>query len=99
MPLPFELFKLDKRLCPELVLRDEDQPQDERDWKRMVREHQEKHYTIYMSQFEPEDVAQPKEHVAIHVAQQVNGATKSRAEYFRKYRKMKRCRHCGELNP
>jgi len=48
-------FVKNPKLCPPLVLDDEDQPQDKRDWERMVREHEDRLYAAYQAQFESEE--------------------------------------------
>ncbi len=53
--LTYEQFRADARYCPPLRLSDEDQPQDERDWKKKVREYQEERYRVYTASFEPEE--------------------------------------------
>lgn len=88
--LTFEEFIRTPR-CKQLVLPPEDQPQDERDWKKLLRADQERQYDVYASQFEPKE----REDVAQQPLTVLRNNVKSRAEYFRKYRKKpKFCPHC-----
>lgn len=100
--------------CKQLVLSDEDTPQDRAEGLRLVKEDQKRQYESYISQQQPSEAQESNEEkrvaerltllrnktkpVAQHVAQQNgNGKPKSRAEYFRGYRKRtKKCPHCGK---
>ena len=82
--LSFEEFKRSP-FCRRLVLDDEDTPQDESEGLRLVREDQKRQYDKYVAQHNPE-----KELTVLR------NSGKSRAEYFREYRKRKVCRHCGK---
>jgi hypothetical protein len=74
-------------MCRKLVLEDEDIPQDEAEGLRLVREDQKRQYDKYVALLDP-DVAQQS-------LTELRNNVKSRAEYFREYRKRpKKCPHC-----
>lgn len=98
--------------CQRLNLSEEDTPQDVGEWKRLVREDQQKQYDLYVAQQAPEQNQESNEErrvserltvlrnkdkpVTQHVSQQSNGK-KSRAKWFRDYRdRTRNCPHCGK---
>lgn len=105
--LSFEEFK-DSPKCKRLVLSEEDTPQDAQEGRRLVEEDQRRQYDSYLAQTEPATSQGTSEEQRvgerltmlrnnhIPVAQHVSQQPKSRAAYFREYRKRpKKCPHCG----
>jgi hypothetical protein len=88
--LKFEEFIRTPR-CKPLVLADEDQPQDPRDWKKLEKQHQETQYAKYCLQFEPEE----RLHNTLQNGTDPVLRKQKWNEYMRAYRKKpKFCPHC-----
>jgi hypothetical protein len=82
--------------CKPLLLADEDQPQDIRDWRKLEKQHQEEQYDKYRAQFEPpSNNGCATESVVLPVAQ--HKKLKKDKHWWREYRKRpKKCPHCGK---
>lgn len=109
--LSFEEFVRSPR-CRKLQLKDEDQPQDAKEWRRLEKEDQEKQYESYITQlqyeryrtqFEPKGESKEAEEELRKLSalrNQKNGLRNSyvnKAEYMKMYREKRRnCPHCGK---
>lgn len=102
--LSFDQFK-QSPMCKKLVFSAEDEPQDAREGLRLVREYERKQYDAYVAQLQPEEQSETEEEKRVTkqltmLRNKNNGGkdvlhNKSRAEYFREYRKRpKKCPYC-----